>query len=67
MSKKCATLPLPQSYPVACAEDWEKIRHWYAFREDRIDTEALQKQKKLHDQGYLTLFSIREALMSRAI
>ena len=58
MSKKCATLPLPQSYPVTCGEDWERIRHWYTFREDRIDMEALQNQKKLHDQGYLTFFSI---------
>lgn len=67
MSKKCATLPLPQSYPVACGEDWEKIRHWYAFREDRMTRRPCRSRKSCMTRGILPCFPSRAALMSRAI
>ena len=57
LCKDTATIPLPLEFPVATMEDWLKIKHWYAFSEDRIDYEKLRAQKKLHDLGYLTLFS----------
>ena len=51
--KASATLPLPLSYPVKDFDDWQKIKHWYAFDEKRIDEEQLKKAKALQDKGYL--------------
>ena len=51
LCKQSATIPLPLEYPVHSAEDWEKIKHWYAFSEQRVDTERLRQQKALRDKG----------------
>ena len=51
--KQAATIPLPLDYPVKTFDDWEKIKHWYKFAEDRIDREALKQTVKLREQGYL--------------
>jgi len=56
--KQSATIPLPLDYPVKTMEDWLKIKHWYTFREDRIDLEKLNQQKALREKGYLTLFGV---------
>ena len=56
--KKSATIPLPLNHPVETMDDWLKIKHWYTFREDRVNREKLLEQKKLHEKGYLTLFDI---------
>lgn len=56
--KKSATIPLPMDHPVKTMEDWLKIKHWYTFREDRVDREALLRQKELFDKGYLTIFAV---------
>jgi len=56
--KTSASIPLPLSYPVETMEDWLKIKHWYTFSENRIDNEALLRQKELHGKGYLTLLGI---------
>ena len=53
LSKKCSTIPLPFSYPVETPEDWDKIRHWYGFSEQRIDMEYIKTLKKYRDEGYL--------------
>ena len=53
--KKSATIPLPVEYPVKTIDDWLRIKHWYAFSEDRIDTEKLRRQKKQHSEGHLTI------------
>ena len=55
--KQSATIPLPLEFPVETMDDWLQIKHWYEFSEDRIDYERLREQKKLHDAGYLTIFS----------
>ena len=55
LCKQSATIPLPMEYPVQTMDDWLKIKHWYTFREDRINWETLAEQKKLHDKGYLTI------------
>ena len=55
LSNKCATLPLPVTYPVETAEDWYRIRDWFAFDEARIDYEKLKGMKKLKDEGHLML------------
>lgn len=39
LSKQAATLPLPMDYPVKTMGDWLKIKPWYEFSEDRINTE----------------------------
>lgn len=56
--KNSATIPLPLDHPVETMEDWLKIKHWYTFREDRVNREELLWQKALREKGYLTLFSI---------
>ena len=56
--KSSATLPLPLDHPVKTMDDWLKIKHWYTFREDRVDKEGLLREKALHDQGYLTIFGV---------
>ena len=58
LMKNSASIPLPITYPVETMDDWLKIKHWYAFSEERIDVEKLQEQKKLRDKGYLTLLSV---------
>ena len=56
--KASATIPLPLDYPVKTMEDWLKIKHWYTFREDRVDREALKAQRALWEKGYLTLIGV---------
>ena len=56
--KQSATIPLPLDHPVKTMDDWLKIKHWYTFREDRINKEDLLREKALHDQGYLTIFGV---------
>lgn len=58
LCKQSATIPLPLTYPVEDMDDWQKIKHWYTFSEDRIDKEALLQQKQLHDKGYLTTLDV---------
>lgn len=58
LSKKCATLPLPFSYPVETPEDWYRIRDWYKFDDKRIDAEALKQLKKQRKNGTLILLAM---------
>ena len=58
LCKQSATIPLPLEYPVSCMDDWLRIKKWYEFSEDRIDSDALEHIKKQHDSGYLTIQSI---------
>ena len=53
--KNSATIPLPLDHPVSGPDDWEKIRHWYTFTEDRVDRGRLTEQKKRRDSGQLTV------------
>lgn len=53
--KSSATIAHPMTYPITCMDDWQKIKHWYTFSEDRIDREELLRQKQLRDKGYLSL------------
>lgn len=56
--KSSATIALPLDYPVKTMDDWLKVKHWYTFREDRVNREELLRQKDLRDKGYLTLFGV---------
>ncbi len=57
--KSSATIPLPMEHPVKTMDDWLKIKHWYTFSESRVNREALLQQRKLYDQGHLTIFAMR--------
>ena len=56
--KSSATLALPLDHPVASPEDWERVKHWYAFSDARVNAERLRAQKKLMEKGQLTVLSI---------
>jgi len=56
--KQSATIAHPMTHPVTCMEDWQKIKHWYTFSENRICKEELLLQKVLRDKGYLTMLWI---------
>ena len=56
LSKKCATIPLPKSYPVETPEDWERVKKWYRFTPDRIDINALKRARKMRGEGALVIF-----------
>ncbi len=56
--KKSATIPLPLDHPVTTPDDWERIKHWYAFSESRVSREALLEQKKQWENGCLTMIGI---------
>lgn len=56
--KKTATIPLPMDHPIAEPDDWLKIKHWYTFSENRVNPEALFKQKQDRERGALTMLSI---------
>ena len=58
LHKKAATIPLPLEYPVKTADDWLKIKHWYAFDESRVNYDVLDGRKALWEKGYLTLFGV---------
>ena len=55
MVKKSATIALPLDNPVAEPDDWLRVKHWYAFSENRVNREALREQKKAQERGALTL------------
>jgi len=56
--KQSATIPLPLEYPVKTMDDWLQVKHWYTFREDRINKEELLRQKELYEKGHLTVLKI---------
>ena len=55
LSKKCATIALPFSYPVETPDDWDRVRSWYAFDESRLDMKRLEEVKKQRDEGALVM------------
>lgn len=56
LCKGSATIPLPLDYPVKTMDDWLRIKPWYTFRENRVDTEALRVLKKQQQEdGLLVL------------
>lgn len=58
LCKNSATIALPLEYPVKNMDDWMRIKHWYAFSEERVDAEKLLCQKKLLDEGYLSILQV---------
>jgi len=56
--KGFATLPLPLEYPVACMDDWLRVKHWYEFREDRVNMDEVRACKKAQDEGALVICGV---------
>ena len=56
--KRTASIPLPMDFPVKEPEELEKVKKWYTFSEDRIDTEKLYEQRKQWERGELSVFQI---------
>ena len=56
--KSSATIPLPLDHPVVDTDDWERVKHWYAFDEKRVDREMLKNQRRSWERGALTVISI---------
>lgn len=55
LCKGSATIALPLDYPVRNMDDWQRIKHWYAFDESRVSTERLAQLKALQQQGGMVL------------
>lgn len=55
LCKGSATIPLPMEYAVRGWEDWERVKKWYTFNEERIDRDALLALKKKQEEGTLIL------------
>ncbi|MGI5855126.1 MAG: uroporphyrinogen decarboxylase family protein [Candidatus Merdivicinus sp.] len=58
LCKQSATIPLPLDYPVRTMDDWLNIKHWYQFRQDRIDREGLLNLAKRQKEGTLVIAGI---------
>jgi hypothetical protein len=56
--KSTATIPLPLDHPICDPDGWERIRSWYTFSEKRVNKEKLKSQRKLWDEGQLSILSI---------
>ncbi|MFI3214154.1 MAG: uroporphyrinogen decarboxylase family protein [Eubacteriales bacterium] len=56
--KASATVPLPMEYPVTTMDDWLKVKHWYAFREERVNKDELIHVKQLQEQGHLVISNV---------
>ena len=55
LTKGYATIPLPIDYPVKNMDDWLKIKHQFIFDKSRIDWDAVERAKKLQQEGVLVL------------
>ncbi len=55
LCKSSATIPLPLTYPVKDMDSWLKIKHWFEYREERIDWDAVDKAKKAQKEGVLVI------------
>ena len=62
LCKQSATIPLPLDYPVRTMDDWLNIKHWYQFRQDRIDREGLLNLAKRQKEGTLVIAGIPGAV-----
>lgn len=53
LDKKTATIPLPLDFPVKEMDDWLRIKHHFAYREDRINWDRVAKAKQAQKAGCL--------------
>ncbi len=62
--KTKATISLPLEYPVKTREDWERLKPLYAFRQDRIDWDEVEKARRLQEAGTLVIAAIPGAFFT---
>jgi hypothetical protein len=53
LPKKFATLALPQDFPLSGPDDWDRLRGWFRFEEDRLDPGALEACRRQREEGAL--------------
>ena len=56
--KNAATLPLPLNYPVKNWEDWERIKPYYQYQDDRLEKNWLPLVKQKLSEGNVISISI---------
>ncbi len=58
LPKAFATLALPLDYPVKTMDDWLKIKPWYDFSEDRLNTPWQDAARRLRDEDRVVCVGI---------
>ena len=58
LCKGKATLGLPLDYPVRTMDDWQRLKHHYAFSEERFGAEWERKAREHRDAGRVVTVSI---------
>jgi len=58
LCKGVATIPLPLDYPVKTMEDWQAIKHHYAYTDERIGKDLKQAAQQHLDAGRVVTVSI---------
>lgn len=58
LDKRTATVALPQDFPVKTMDDWLRLKPLFAYDDNRIDWDQLQKAKTQQQQGALVLAGI---------
>ncbi len=58
LCKGFATISLPLDYPVKDMDSWLKVKPFYAFSEDRIDWDAVDRARNAQQQGVLVMAGI---------
>lgn len=51
MDKHTATIALPETWPVSSSDDWLKIKYMFEYDDCRITDEAIERAKKLQNEG----------------
>ena len=58
LSKKAATIPLPMTWPVRTMDDWRKVKHHYAFSEERFGKDWEEIARKHLAEGRVLVVGI---------
>ncbi|MCK4752028.1 MAG: hypothetical protein KAS75_01180 [Planctomycetes bacterium] len=53
LCKQTATIPLPLDYPVVKPEDWQRLKPYFEYYQDRIDFDKLAEAKAKQTEGVL--------------
>lgn len=56
--KQSATLPLPLDFPVKDWQSWERIKPYYSYTDDRLQSGWLAQAKRKQAQGHVISLSI---------
>lgn len=58
LDKTTATIALPLNFPVETMDDWQKIKHHFIYRDDRMNWEQVAKAKQEQQAGKLVVIGI---------